>query len=258
MGAVDVEYVGAVYRALRHVGITAIIEGSVLYGIRVRRADRTKAIETLKKDAHTKGYRILWVGPAPRPRAAVRTSVGASFVPPLAQGKLTDAPLVFGNVDPEIDLVRRYLDSRHVHYSMSMGLTVGFFLDGFGRHPVPGALLNGYERQFGVNLRLRGPGMMVVVPFARVSTEGAGMRISAALRNVWARDSMLWRAVRQAVARGQVHNSDHVVACTYILRPWLSARYRRTEVLQGALRVKRKGHSVSALLLYENGTPLKR
>ena len=58
IGVVNPRDIGAVHRALGRVGIESIVDGSVVYGIRVRRADRTKAIETLRKDSRRKGYWI--------------------------------------------------------------------------------------------------------------------------------------------------------------------------------------------------------
>ena len=181
--------------------------------------------------------------------------VAPSSAPLFPQGKPPRSPWEFFPNDPEIELVTRYLESRHIPIGGYMSLTIVFT---FADPTDTTALLNGYQRLFGVNLRLRGPDGGVVLPFARVSAEGAGMRISDALRKAWACDSMLARAVRQAVADGEVRNSDRVVACTYLLRPWLTAKYRRTELLQGDLVVKRNGQPVKTVLRYENGQTATR
>ena len=51
---------GFVKRALDAEHIASIVEGSVMYGIKVEHDDRDRAEKVLKEDSRRKGYSITW------------------------------------------------------------------------------------------------------------------------------------------------------------------------------------------------------
>jgi len=177
--------------------------------------------------------------------------------PPSTQaGARQEQGFSFGNADPEIVLVQRFLTRRHVRFFCAGSLGVAVVLPGLGGTPPDvDALAGDYKREFGVDPRLKGPDGFTALPFAKVEAPGAHTSVSEALAKSWAPGSMLSRAVRQACDHDGITGQDRIVTCTYVVRPWLSSLLQSTECLQGRLVVERGVKRIDVRLYYEDGRP---
>ena len=163
--------------------------------------------------------------------------------------KTDDAP-AFSRAGQDLPLAERFLRSRHVKFVVAGNLGGHIVIIEDKQHVDVSSLLAAFKEEFGVDLRGRKDGA-VVLPFPRTTAPGAFLTVEEALSQSWAPGSLLVRAVRKACKLGLITTSDRIVSCTYLLRPWLTDDLRLTECLQGDMTVQRGANQVTAWLRSE-------
>ena len=151
----------------------------------------------------------------------------------------------------EVQLLQRYADMTghkgRIGFVMSLGVTPLFE----GTDAETKALLNSFNVEYGVDFLHQIKNGWLKLPFPKFKVVTNGKTTLGMFVGKCSSTSLVGRALTDAIHSRQVTLKASMVSLSYIIRPWISDKLTRTELLHGTLVVRSpKGQVRDVYLMY--------